>query len=1031
MKIKTLAIALLMLCNQSYATELIQGNAPLSTGCPTPPVQTFTVGVMSMTFDIANGIVYVGLQDGGDTYAVSSFQRSFDSNQVLHFTPRALLATDGVQGGSVPFLAMATAPGDTCSRVAGVSGNTPNRVFILDITNNVHFSMSGITGDTDNLLKLYTSTLNQPGADAGAINGLAANRCFIFAAVSDGTWGDENSGIAVVSIDQCSLELYQTAAVPGDKGIKAAELDSNSLQLKIGGSSTISFDSDNMPQLVWDDQLDRLYVGVTLSVTGTDEATDGGRSIVVGTVGNCPQKGTLEFAPSIDGSVFNMGETDGIIGVIPGGFAETNQNALVVNNLGVMHCSTGPSYLIVDGGVDLSTTTTAGSNTIYALPLVDKCNPCDTMQGLLASKDSFDTTTHTFTLPVLTNAELTLSTDLAAQVGNGPIPIQPNQNISYMQVLGDTVYISLQIPQDDENETGVLYSQAQFDNEGKIQSWTPWTKRVWPICGFPNSPSNGQVSFFNVDAVTGKVLAVDGTPQQTVRITRWSYDDDCTLCEKNCSLAAAINRSLCSGCYSVLDLDQSTQGIDTDIAYRYALFGGTGKVDFALISKSRAAATPFDVNPETDIPYPQRVTVDYCCPDFFMETELDGCVNVLEYARRTTAQGNTNYFFAGTDDGLFVFANPDGTGFNVTDFGLMCQKPFCSGVWYKITTISGSITDIKTTGNTLYVMTFATSCDEPFHSEIKRIDFTDNITTMFDTTNIYTIAATGSTTPSTPLTQTILFTQMEIIQTSEDDTQEQLVVTTNNGIFQSNKTGGVQNATTPVEANWTLLLNNTLFYGIGAVDNAKVLSTIWPFSAQDACGFKTYERSSIHQLNGENVVIPTAIPTFDFVPDFFNHMITCGSCACKTPCDQTTMCCPETTQTPCELMTTACATSCEPECCVTPQLVNSPCSDLKLFEKINYFWSDGGRRFFIITPTNSKLACFPCCGRTGCCCPKQNLRFLEVTPFDTCAWKVSDPIHTVLQDTILTKQSAFYWVRPIGMTGVILSGTQSGVVALE
>lgn len=1014
--------ASLLINSYCMATQLILGNvSPTNTSattCPVPAATTFNQSVQAATYDEPNGIWYVGLASEAGTYAVSSFQRTLGSNQNPQFKPRAIAGN--LSNDSITFLAMATATGDSCSRVAGVSATQGSRVFILDITNKVEFS--GVDGN-QNLL-LYELTPNVDGSPSSDIVGLEANRCFIFAAVTDGTFGDNNSGVAVVNIDQCTLALNQTAAVPGDRGIKAAQLDNTLPQLQIGTSEILI--QHNEAQLLWDDQLERLYAGVSINITPSDD-TSGGLSTLVGTVGQCPQNGTLVFAKSAPDSAFAAGNLTSIIGVVPG---NTDPIDLSVKKLGIMHCSTGPSYLILSGGNGSTGETGTVGNRIFALPLVDLCDADNANQGLIANKNVYDTTTHRFRTPVVNPADMTQSTDLAAQVGNGPLPIQPNQTISYMQVIGDAVYVSIELPQSDTNETGILYSQALFDETGKIKSWTPWTKRVWPICGFPNSPSNGQVSFFAVDAVTGKVMAIDGSPQQTARITQWDNGVSCDPCTKNCSLAGVINRSLCDGCYSVLDLDQSTIGIGESTAYRYALFGGTDKVDFALISQSRAAAAPFDINPVDDIPYPQRVTVDYCCPDFFLQTPLKGCVNVLEYARRTTGQGATNYFFAGTDNGLYVFAKPNGEGFNVTELGLLSAAPFTTGMWHKISNLSEPITDIKTSGKTLYVTTFETTPAVPFHSEIKRIDFTGTIGSMFAPGNIVTIATSGATSTSNPLRSSLLFTQTQILQTDDTATEEQLVLTTNNGIFQSKRTGGVQSATDEVDANWTLLLNNTLFYGIGAVDNTTLLSTVWPFSAQDGCGYRTFERSSIHQLNSQFA----ATPTFNFVPKFFNHIITCDSCACESICDKPApFCCPETEPTPCESATTTCSQNCDPVCCcVTPGLVNNPCSDLKLFEKINYFWSDGGRRFFIITPANTKLACIPCCAEKSCnCCPQQNLRFLEVTPFNTCAWNVCDPLNTVLRDCVLRTESAFYWVRPIGMTGIILAGTQTGVVALE
>ncbi len=1031
-KIVYIIIALIQ-CNANLATQLIQGDVK-PTVAETGVTTSFSRPINATAYDRANGIFWVGLTEepifSNDEFAVSSFQRTLDSSQIPRFKPHAR-TEEILNNERIALLTLATNAGDTCSRVAGVREvslvdplfKNEKKVFLLTLQDKATQSA---------ILKDFNATLNEGGASIGLIRGMAANRCFVFAAVTPGNeiFGRANSGVAVIAIDQTTLALNQTAAVPGDSGIKAQQLDNLSPFIRINGSNTQHpVITGDKAVLVWDDQLERLYAGVSLMscqdnmapCDGQQLMNDGLRSIVLAQATCCPEKGELplfDFAPA---TAFDT-DKDNLVGVVLENNAE--DLSLTVTSLAVMHASTGPSYLILHGGNGTAT------NQIFALPLVDKCDPSDDNQGKLANKDNFNETTHRFEQLPTMNTELTKSTDVFAQVGDGPLPIQIDHTISDMMVVGDAVYVSLKIPQDDNNETGILYSQALFDDVGKIKSWTPWTKRVWPICGFPDSPSNSQVSFFAVDAVTGKVIAVDGSPQTTVRITEWDEGGICNPCTANCSLAAVLNRSLCDGTYSVLDLDQSTRGIGESIAQRYALLGGTNKVDFALISSSRAPGFPFDINAVTKTPYPQRVTIDYCCPDFFKETCLPngaGCVTTLEYARQTTQNGN--YFFAGTQNGLFAFTNQDGSGFTVTDLGLLNQGVIQNGSWQKVPIISGSVVDIKTSGNALYVLTFETSCETPLSSKVQRIPFKANLAAMFNPNNIFTIAQSGSTSTSTALQSTLLFTAIDIIQTNENGTQEQLVLATNNGIFQSKAAGGIQGATTELQADWTNLQCNRLFYGIGAVDNARIKSTDWPFSAQDPCGCKTFERSCIHQLNARC----ETVSDFKFVPSFFNHIITCADDACESKCDQVSCCCPETSgDTPCDQATTTCSSSCDHNCCVQTNITNSCCSTLKLFEKICYFWSDGGRRFFIIAPTNSKIACVPCCGKKKCCCcPLEQLRFLEVTPFNTCVWNVCDPLQTVLKDCILRTIPAFYWVRAIGMTGIVLAGTPSGVIALE
>ncbi len=965
-KNRNIVVSLLLCIGTADATQLIQGNVTPSE-CTTNVTTTFDVSINTATYDRATGTFWVGLASGGGEYAVSSFQRPLDASQTLCFKPHATSST--LSNKEIGTLSIAM--NNSYQEGSQVVGTTSDglTVFLL-----------GLQGDPviNDAIRTFTGISGQNGSLGGTVRSAISNNNFIFAPISEGTYGEHNSGIAVLSVNPSTGELIQNAAVPDDTGIKAQQLDNISPSVRIGGDDITRFPSMiNDPSLTWDPILGRLFMGTSLTSNPAQLTGDGLRSITVGQVTQSPARGTLplfDFAPS---SVFDSTQ-NALIGTTLASDGE--DVSLMANQLGVLHANSGPSYLVLAGGNG-----TAG-NQIFALPLVDVGNPSSAIQGTLADKNIYNTTTRRFETPVTTNAGLTFNTDQFAQVGGGPLPISSTQSISNMMVIDNAVYVSLANSQSSNNETGLLFSQAQFNQNGQIASWTPWSKRAWPLLGFPDSPTNGQVSFFAVDAVTGKVIAVDGDPQQTVRITQWTLGDTpCPggdICQVNCSLAAAISRSLCNGAYSVLDLDQSTVGIGESIPYRYALFGGIDKVDFALTSSSYATSAPYDfTTTDTASPYPQNVTQNFCCPPTFKETSLpygSGCVTTLEYSRRTESQGLTNYFFAGTPKGLFAFAHQNGTGFNVTELGLLDTGIIADGTWQAIPLIDEAVIDIKSSGNSLYVLTFSTSCQTPFASTLFSFDYQDNLTDMFATSNQTIIAQSGNASTSGRLQDTLIFNAIDIIQTDSLGTQEQLVLATNNGLFQSQASTGIQDATNESEANWMMIKPNTLFYGIGAIDNARIKTTDWPFSAQDGCGRGTFERSSIYQLSGTNNTDP-----FTFTPPFFDYMITCTACA-------------------------------EP-----------------IFEKISYFWSDGARRFFIINPVNGTINCLPFCDKKECCCPFERTSFLQVTPYNLCEWTVCNPLQTVLQDCVLRNIPAFYWVRTIGMTGIILAGTPTGVVALQ
>ena len=81
---------------------------------------------------------------------------------------------------------------------------------------------------------------------------------------------------------------------------------------------------------------------------------------------------------------------------------------------------------------------------------------------------------------------------------------------------------------------------------------------------------------------------------------------------------------------------------------------------------------------------------------------------------------------------------------------------------------------------------------------------------------------------------------------------------------------------------------------------------------------------------------------------------------------------------------------------------------------ITYFWSDGARRIGIVANVESS------------CAPGQ----LICLPFDTLVWDIDNPEEAILSDLVLNTVTALYWIKQIGMTGLLMAGTDLGLVAL-
>ncbi len=928
--------------------------------------QTFDVPVGAAVYCPANRTFYFGLgptESASPEYGISSLAPDTTSTP-LYVTP---LATNENIQVPVGALALASYQGNAAPTIAGtgpLAATTSNYVFAL-----AYPSSSAVSG----ALNDASGALNVDGLTTNGIVGLAANEHFIFAAVSpNGTgsvFGEDDSGIAVVRIDYNRLQtplalsaLIQTAAIEGDSGIKAQKLDPTVSEIFIQTQGTIA-PATNM--LYWDEPLKRLYAGLILT-SGTN-AGDGARSVVVGRV---RPTGVLLYSPIAPDSAITANTSATQQEIVAGELSTAGiPFYLTTYKLSVMHASTGPSYLIVNGANgEPNTFGNAVGAKIFALPLVDLRQPDGivpppnyAIHGTLAAKNSA-LDNGKFVTPATVPGDLAtdptinaLGNDAFALVGGSPLPLfaadnTTTINISDMVVVGDTVYVSIDITQSNTNETGILYSQAKFGPDGKIVGWTPWAKRAFPPYGLPSPMNPGAVLFFGVDAVSGNIIAVGDDDNQTVAVTEWDFGT------RPFQLTTQLNRILTQGCYSVLDLDAFTREFDNATPQRYALFGGVNKVVFARISQTRDGNVSHA---------PQFVVENFIEPENILQTvipQAGGPITVLEYARTST----NNYFFAGSQNGLFVFAGPNGTSFNVDTLSFLNQPPFTTGGWSKAPNINGSVIDIKTLGNALYVLTYSTSATQPMQNTLYSIPFAGTIDAMFAAPTIIAQTNVGI------FSGIYSFSGMQLIGTSPDSSTDQIVLATNNGLFESSTVGGVATATSQATALWQSVptSSSTFYPGIAGMDPSVNIqppnnlitgtpSTVWPFSVQDQNNLMLFNRGGIQQLNGTTDAGPYA-----FVPTQFS-----GNSL------------PPTTT----------------------------------FPPITYFFSDGTRRFFVTKNTH-----VPIPGNS-----------LLVSPYDTFAWNVVNPAQNVLSDPALTPCPTCNWVKQIGVSGILMAGTNTGVVALE
>lgn len=958
----------------SRSTILVPGNAAAVLGSSNPNANTlsFPQAIAATAFDHYTGQLYVALSKNSSSPTPVTIGNSaaFALSLCQRATQPAFvgIAPSTLQSTGFDFLALSTSQGNFYPILGVIPSNSPNTLTqktMYILSNGLKPGQSPIIQQSATILGT-NPVVGAPGVATQGIAGLEANAEYYFVATftnSDG-FGSDGSGIAVVAYDPTTLIPEQINAVPGDPGIKSVLVDSTISQVKIANDPLIT---ENRVALHWNSYLERLYIGLQLETAGA--AGDGAKSIVVGQQ-QSNENGELTLYSFLPDAALINGQVDKIVGVKQSGSAVS----LSAGAIKSMRTSTGASYLIVWGGNGtISTDPAVGGgttgNTIYALPLVDVGDPDNATQGVLANKTSFNSTTKKFTTPATANGELTTITDSFAQVGAGPLPVQPatpisgiggenvNSNGNFIpgntidiQVIGDTVYVAIGSEATDDDDAGIFSSQAMFDNQGKIAAWTPWTKRSFPFNGFTNNPEYPDTTRFVVaDPVTAQIYAVDNFLAQTVRQTHW---DNGQFMDP---LPTAVSAALPNGCYSVLDLNQDTRGFNPATTYRYALFGGINAVAFAFTSQART--TPSSLQSSQKIITNFQNGTAFNGKNFIVTSlpQNAGTIKVLEYSRQLTGS-DTNYFFAGGNNGLNVFADQFGNGFSTNTLATLNIPPFSTGIWQKAPEINGPVIDIKTSGQTLYVLTLTQNGQTPAYTLLS-IPYTANIASMFTAGNISTIAQSGVAASGSDLSGTAVFYGIQIIST--DTTKEQLALATNNGLFVSAAPGGVQAATSQAAAMWTKQNPNStsiLFSSIAGIDTQKP-TTIWPISTQDPTRKGIYNRSSLNQLSGGSSTL------FDYSPIPFD-----------------------------------------------PNSANPAFASYPL---MRYFWSDGGQSMAIVnSPINQ--------------CPAS--RVLAI-PNNLAEWNLSTAALLTAPSLLATPQ--LYWLKRIGATGLLLAGTNRGVISLE
>ncbi len=404
-----------------------------------------------------------------------------------------------------------------------VINNDRKTVYFINNFSSVGKNLEVLSAQRNGIL---TSNIpDTTGATTAGIVGIESAAPFVFAAVrpASGSFGAIGSGVALITVGAASgtagtftapiIIDAPTGQIARTGGNRAVALNVSSTQLKIG-SDLASIGT--IIDMHWHRHVGRLYIA--LQITGGAAGTDGGRALVLGRV---TDKNVLEIDPIAPTGVFD-GSLDKIIGAVG------SSVSVSIHKVRGMFTSTSLPYLIVQGNVGSPTTTT---RTVFALPIVTGNDGSSiALNGTIANKnaepeDLFSATsiplfiTRIIKQQATTAAQMPLSSDAATQVGGGSLP---DGEITEFFVHADTIFATVQTA-DVNEKPGVFYSQALFETNGKIKTWTTWRRAIG---------TQNKVQSVSLDPINGEfssLVANSSNMVKTVKRTEWKDGDDAGL----------------------------------------------------------------------------------------------------------------------------------------------------------------------------------------------------------------------------------------------------------------------------------------------------------------------------------------------------------------------------------------------------------------------------------------------------------------------------------------------------------------------
>ena len=948
---KKLKILLTLCCavaTFSFLDSAIQINQQVNAQ-GVPVQRNFQENIVAKAFDRYTGNFYVGTGAANGAYSIARASRT-DTG----FT--GLAVENAIGAVTSPNISLINEEANAEATLLAFQNDagTATDLKVMRLANNYQlFTVSlGAAAADNNLYCLADGT----AADnftriAGGYKSGDNSGGYIFIRTYPNTGdGSTSSGILAYKKNDAGNALVRVG-VAGNNN-HAAKLDKTMGAIGDGsffrhGSTTAELNPNpEVKDMYWDDGLQTLFIAGSVSATVpganqnyylglTQVKFDGANLKISDIIGNGINAAANNYT-TIFASRVNTGA------------ASLNVR---MHKVRTMKTSTGRDYLIVNGSIQPHGTAHESQNEFYALQYNRDTN------FIVQNDDPKTALDNGF---VRTGGAAGQSLDgrnVGSLVIGGENAPWPNTgSVSDMEVIGDTVYVSYKAQdRDATNDPGVWSSSALFDNNGVIIGWTAWERVFTSI----NDNPADKAYFFSVDGKTGQLWQVNegaAAGPIVVRRTEIKTKDFAAT-----SLQGKISVDLADGCTCVLDLPKNTPGIygENNPSNSFVLFGGIEKVAFAQTKSG-------DLN---------AVTTDFS--NFYIKTDLPasaGVVRCLGYSRKALEDEQDpptkGYFFAGTDNGLYVYATTAGhAGFNTAAAGgltTLQAAPFTDAYeWRKmnINNFTGAVSSIESDGENIFVVEQDTTVKNSAISRIWKIILANDVTTMEDNTTKIAKSGTANIPTNAIITGLKLITNYNGAAGIHGG-----VISTNAGVFRTADAQALSDIdpANPVY-NWVAVEDSPKAYHsayspkrtpIQGNNEDGVNHNVWGIAlADDNRNLEYFQNSTLQQFG-----FPSELNNGAATPPSFTN----GNMATGT--DQ-----------------------------------------LTYIDRTTNFWTDGGRRFFTRFDARENI--------------NNSLRSL---PYYAQEWAMTHPESFPELSSI----SRIYWMENISGLGIVLAGTDDGVISL-